>query len=340
MSANSSTTYFASVNGAILSDIVIDQRTKSGRGKKLTLAQENVLKRLYELELPLLPDGQPPAKRFWVNLASRFQQCTGRDYSWLSVRRKLANSGNESQRPAGSQPSEYIAQVGDESQAVESAPLNAINDPPRQHVPRNGSQLPEKQDQASMDRRGSNSSEYSRLEKSPPVVAEWTRRTLFPDAMGLSQQTHSISGFPQLSESTRPLRSPSFESQPAHGRSLRASSERTEVVSRRLHHQLGTVLDEDHLPDPSLPCVSPPPASYDRNETTHISSKRKHSTMDRGPTLLDGLPRLSTTQSPSSQKSATKSSGESCSLSDSDGLPEPPARISRKCRISRKKGKS
>lgn len=330
-------TDFASVKGAVLSDMVIDQRTGSGRGKKLTLAQENVLTRLYELELPLLPEGEPPAKRFWVNLASRFQKCTGRDYSWLSVRRKLTKSANKGQHPTCSQPSEGIAQVGDESPVVEPVPLNASNDPPRQRVLENGTQLPQQQDQTSMDPRGSNGSEYSELERSPPVVGEWTRRALFPDAMGLSQKTHTISGLPQLSESCHPLRSRSVESQPVHSRRLHAASQRTEVVSRRLHRQLGTALDEDRLPDPTtLPSLSPPSESYGHNRTL-VSTKRKYSAMARDHTLLDGSP---SRQSSSPQKSVKKSPGESCYLSDSDDLPEPPAQIPRKCRIGRKKGKS
>jgi hypothetical protein len=38
----------------------------TGRGKKLTLAQENVLKRLYQQKLPSVPDGELPAKGFWA----------------------------------------------------------------------------------------------------------------------------------------------------------------------------------------------------------------------------------------------------------------------------------
>ncbi|KAJ5542233.1 hypothetical protein N7535_004656 [Penicillium sp. DV-2018c] len=78
-----------SVHGTRIRDI-IDHRTRTRRGKPLTPAQEGLLRKLYERELPFVPKGAPPVKPFWVNLASQFHKHSGREYSWLSVKRRVA----------------------------------------------------------------------------------------------------------------------------------------------------------------------------------------------------------------------------------------------------------
>ncbi|KAJ5754061.1 uncharacterized protein N7511_008214 [Penicillium nucicola] len=79
----------ATVRGALLSDVKAPRAGPGTRGKELTAAQETVLWSLY-LQHKLFPfDNKLPAKRFWCDLAKKFQEQTQRSYSWLSAKRRI-----------------------------------------------------------------------------------------------------------------------------------------------------------------------------------------------------------------------------------------------------------
>ncbi|KAJ5305947.1 hypothetical protein PENANT_c015G08294 [Penicillium antarcticum] len=79
----------ATARGALLLDIRVDHALPGTRGKQLTAAQEAVLWTLYLQHDPFPLETKLPGKRFWMDLAVKFQERTGRSYSWLSVKRRV-----------------------------------------------------------------------------------------------------------------------------------------------------------------------------------------------------------------------------------------------------------
>ena len=324
----------ASVHGAMISDIVVDKRPSTGRGKKLTLAQENIIKRLYEEESSSIPEGEVPVKSFWINLVTRFRRYTGREYSWQSAKRKIMGSLNEGGRPNSVQESLPAEAYSNESPIVEPSTPTVPGTPPQRPDSCDKSQSSEKRHQTPMGPPFSKSPEYTELGRSPDVVGEWTRRALFPNAAKSSQNTQSNPARPRLSQMRRRSRSPQFEAHPVYRRLSPVSNNRSDAVFRRLHHQLGSVSNRTSVPG-SKP--SPPSRVFHaRSEMKPVSSKRKISIMKRSSNLLEDEVEGHSRNSQKRQGPVGKSLDDSPYLSGPDELPQAPARISRRRRVSNK----
>jgi hypothetical protein len=326
----------ASVHGAKISDIVVDKRPRTGRGKKLTLAQENVLKRLYEQKRPSLPEGEVPVKSFWVNLATRFRRSTGREYSWQSAKRKIMGSTNEGQSPSSCEPNLLAEAVSNGPPIVETSSPVVTGTPRQQQDVHDESQLPETRDTTPRRPPSSNSPEFSEQEKSPAVVGEWTRRALFPNARKSSQNVNSIPSLPRVSQSRRRSRSP-LEPHPVYRRRSPASNNRTHDVSRRLHHQLDSTSGRASVPEYK---TSPPPSRvvYARSERKPAISTRDHSIMDHRSTLPEYEVEGHSRNSEQRQKPIAEILDDSPYSSDLDELPLAPAQISRRRGFTRRVG--
>ncbi|CAI7638523.1 unnamed protein product [Penicillium crustosum] len=124
----------ASARGTKLSDIVINHRPSTGRGKRLTIPQEGVLRRLYEQELPSLSNGELPARGFWENLASQFHKRTGREYSWLSVKRRAAGWGQKSVETDRRLDTSRASELEIENSVSEPSDHEIPHDPPPQEA--------------------------------------------------------------------------------------------------------------------------------------------------------------------------------------------------------------
>lgn len=281
----------ASAYGGILTDIRVEKRLATGRGKKLTLAQENVLRRLYELELPSIPHGEIPVKRFWVHLAARFHQCCGREYSWLSVKRKIMGSVADSQQPI---PNSCVEQASNEEPTVEIAPLNvASGSTPPGLDSADESRSPLGQRQTPSNSHCADSPGLNERDGSPAVVGDWTRRVLFPHAAKRTKQTRNTAKMPH---------------------------------PPRANHRPLSTSDRGGLSGPAIPPSSSRTLG-DRRVSKPVSRKRKRlaadcdssSKMSRGDTNTPRKPHEAVTEDL-----------DSLYPSDPDDLPNTPTHISRK----------
>ncbi|KAJ5824982.1 hypothetical protein N7447_007322 [Penicillium robsamsonii] len=245
---------FASARGTKLGDIVIDHRPSTGRGKKITLAQEGVLRRLYEQELPSVPKDEVPVKAFWVNLASRFREQTGREYSWLSVKRRAAGWRQKSPK---------VDQRLDISRDTELGIEDSVAGPSHQDIARESSRqqgscdseqpaLPHKK--PSLHPEDPNTLGLSQLEGSPGV-GDWLQRNLFSGVTDSTQDNHSNLKSPRVSQRRPRSRSPRRVSQPRYRRQS-PSTRRTKIISKRLHYQLASSSDGivTSVPNPLSRC--------------------------------------------------------------------------------------
>ncbi|KGO77710.1 hypothetical protein PITC_009800 [Penicillium italicum] len=232
---------FASARGTKLSDIVIDHRPSTGRGKKLTLAQEGVLRRLYEQELPSVSNVELPAKGFWVNLASLFHEQTGREYSWLSVKRRAAG---------WRQKSVEIDRL-DASRASELGHEDSVPGPSNQDIAHQSSrhegscdsELPKMpQNKPSPHPQDSKNQELSQLETSPGA-GDWLQRSWLSGGPDPKQDTSRNLGSPRMSQPRLRSRSPQCVSQPKYRHRSPSPTRRTKITSERLHHQLASSSD-------------------------------------------------------------------------------------------------
>ncbi|CAG8160592.1 unnamed protein product [Penicillium nalgiovense] len=223
----------ASARGTKISDIVIDHRPSTGRGKKLTLAQEGVLKSLYEQELPSVPNGELPVKGFWVNLASRFRDQTGREYSWLSVKRRAAGWRQTSleidQRLDASE-------LGAEDSELEPSHQDIARESPSQQDSRDSEQPTLPPIKPSQHQRDSTTLELSEFEKGPGV-GDWLQRSWFPGAADPSPDTSKSVRSTRMARARPRSRSPQGVSHPNY---RRRSPSTTRRISRRLHQQLAS----------------------------------------------------------------------------------------------------
>ncbi|KAJ5502532.1 hypothetical protein N7463_005406 [Penicillium fimorum] len=233
---------FASARGTKLSDIVIDHRPSTGRGKKITLAQEGVLRRLYEQELPSVSNDEVPVKAFWVNLASRFREQTGREYSWLSVKRRAAGWRQKSLEVD----QRLDISRGSKLRVEDSVAGPSHHDIARESPQRQGSCDSEKpalsQKKPSLHLEDSNTLGLSQLERSPGV-GDWLQRNFFSGITDPSQDNNSNLKSPRVSQRRPRSRSPQRVSQPRYRRRSPSTTRRTKTISKRLHHQLASSSD-------------------------------------------------------------------------------------------------
>ncbi|KAI2710241.1 hypothetical protein CBS147332_5942 [Penicillium roqueforti] len=229
---------FASARGTKLNDIVVDHRPSTGRGKKLTLAQEGVLKRLYEQKLPAVSNGELPAKKFWLDVASRFHEETGREYSWLSVKRRAAGWRQKSPEVDQRLDASHASKLGIEDLVIEPNHQDISHQSLSEQNSYARKQLTLSQ-KPSLHPRGSNTLGLSQIERSPGVT-EPTQDT--------SRNLESLLISQPRTRSTSPQR----VSQPKYRHRSPSTMRRTKLVSKRLHHQLASPADGivDSGPDP------------------------------------------------------------------------------------------
>ncbi|OQD67625.1 hypothetical protein PENPOL_c003G03720 [Penicillium polonicum] len=232
----------ASARGTKLSDVVINHRPSTGRGKKLTLAQESVLRRLYEQELPSVSNGELPTKAFWVNLASQFHEETGREYSWLSVKRQAAGWGQISVETDRRLDTPRASELGIENSVPEPSHQEIAHESPPQESSHDNEQPTLSQTKHSPHPRDSNTPELSQLERSPGV-GDWLQRSWVSGGPDPSQDTGGNLGSPRLSQHWPRSRSPRHVSQPTYRRRSPSPTRRTKITSKRLHDQLASSSD-------------------------------------------------------------------------------------------------
>jgi hypothetical protein len=325
----------ASVHGAMISDIVVTNRPNTGRGKKLTLLQLNVLKRLYEQQLPSVPPGEVPVKSFWVNLVTLFRRYTGREYSWQSAKRNILGSLNKDEPQRSCQPTSPVEVASNESPIIEPCPPIVVDTPAQRRNLSGKSQSLEKREETPTGPPFLNSPACSELEESPAVVGEWTRRTLFPNAARSSQKPDSIPKLPRLSQSRRRSRSPQLESHPVYRCRSPTSNNQAHAVSRKLHHHLGSISTAGRKsgsnPAPSSTLVFQP-----RSEMKAASRKGNLPTNKRDSNLSGKEIRRQSKTPEQQQEPVRKSLDDSPYLSEPGELPHAPALISRRRHVTTK----
>ncbi|KXG54205.1 uncharacterized protein PGRI_073490 [Penicillium griseofulvum] len=229
----------ASARGTKLSDIVVDHRPSTGRGKKLTLAQESVLKRLYEQELPSVSNAGAPLKGFWVNLASRFSEQTGREYSWLSVKRRAAGWRQKSPEVDRQLDVSHASGVGAEASVAGPSNQDIGRDTPRYQGSSDSEKPTLPQASPSPQLWDSKTRELTPLERSRGV-GDWLQRSLFSGVTAPSQDNDSNIESSRISQRRPRSRSPDRVSQPRYRRRSPSPTRRTKIVSKRLHHHLAS----------------------------------------------------------------------------------------------------
>ncbi|CAG8890618.1 unnamed protein product [Penicillium egyptiacum] len=225
-----------SARGTKLSDIVIDHRPSTGRGKRLTLAQEGILRRLYEQELPSVPSGELPVKGFWVNLASRFREQTGREYSWLSVKRRAAGWR---QKPLEIDRRLDASELGVGDSKFEPRHRDIARELPSQQDSRDSEQSTLPPIKPSPEQQDSNTLESSELEKGPGV-GDWLQRSCFSGATDPSPDTSKKVRSPRMAQPRPRSKSTQRVSHPGYRGRSPSTTRRTKIISRRLHRQLAS----------------------------------------------------------------------------------------------------
>jgi hypothetical protein len=324
-----------SARGTKVSDIVIDHRPSTGRGKKLTPAQEGVLRELFEQALPSVPKGAPLVKSFWVNVASRFREDTGREYSWLSVKRRAAGwhqGSPEDERPVDVSRASVIS---GENPVTENEPEAAVCEPqgpevpsniPRPALSQNGTS-PQRQEPVNLDR--------TDLEKSPGVP-DGMQGSFFSSVKASKSGKKKSGKKPKSSRKSRTRRrsrSPDLVSRPRHRHCSSSPKRRTKRVSRRLHHQLASASHD-------TPASGSKPAS-DAPADLNPAWKPNSSGLDHVRDLLgeDDTGNLlrHSTRSPLKEDPVSDSLLEFPELSDPDDLPVTPILILRRRAVAKER---
>ncbi|KAJ5143902.1 uncharacterized protein N7515_002689 [Penicillium bovifimosum] len=317
--------------GTIVKDIVVDHCPSTGRrprGKPLTPAQEGLLRELFEQELLFVPKGSQPLKPFWVNLASRFREHSGQEYSWLSVKRRAAGwhqGSPENERPVDV--SRASLNRG-ESPVTENKSEAAVRDPPKSQVqsgiPRralaqNGSSQP--QDPVNLDRpeplRG-------------PGVPDEMQPSHFSSAKALNSVTKSKSH--RKSRSPDRSRSPDHVSRHRYRHRSPPAKRHTMRVALTKHYRLASA---SHKAAPSgLKPASDASAGLNHASTPNFAGldhiRDSSGEDDAGNLLRDS------TRSPPKEDSISDNLLEISDLSDTDDLPATPVSIPRRDAVLKK----
>ncbi|KAJ6169146.1 hypothetical protein N7497_001989 [Penicillium chrysogenum] len=298
----------ASARGTKLSDIVIDHRPSTGRGKKLTLAQENVLKRLYQQKLRSVPDGELPAKGFWVNLASQFREQTGREYSWLSVKRRAAGWSQKSlEIEHRLDASDLVA----EDSELEPSHQDVARESPLRRIHRDSTTL-----------------KLSELEKSPGV-GDWLQRSWSPGATDPSPGTSKSVRSTRMAQARPRSRSPARVSQPGYRCRSSSTTSRAKSISKRLHQQLAS--SSNAVVGPGTHPLSGSPV-YEDVQPSHLSTRKPHEFSRIHRSVENGSENHARDSAISKHGKSKVSTGLLASphLSEQDDLPLAPTRIKRR----------
>ncbi|KAG0157163.1 hypothetical protein PDIDSM_4348 [Penicillium digitatum] len=231
----------ASARGTKLSDIVIDRRPSTGRGKKLTSAQEGTLKKLYEQELPSVSNGELPAKGFW-SIASLFCEQTGREYSWLSVKRRAAGWRQKSVGIDRRRYSFRASELGAEDSVPEPSQQDVACQSSRQEGTCDSKLSKAPQKIPSPFPQDLNKPELSQLDRSADV-GDWSQRSWVSGDPDPSQDTSRNLKPPRISQPSPRSSPPLRVSQPRYRHRSPSPKRPTKTISNRLHHQLASFSD-------------------------------------------------------------------------------------------------
>ncbi|KAJ5171256.1 uncharacterized protein N7500_004039 [Penicillium coprophilum] len=319
-----------SARGTKLNDIVIGHRPSTGRGKKLTLAQEGVLRRLYEQELPSVSNDEVPVKAFWLNLASRFHDQTGREYSWLSVKRRAAGWGHKSpevdHRLDISRDSELVV----ENSVAEPSHEDVAHESPRKKGSCDSEQPALPQQKPSLHSQDSNIPKSSQLERNPDS-GDWLQRSSLPGTEDPIQDKNSNVKCPRVAQRRPRSISPHRGLQPRYRYRSPSTTRRTKIVSRRLHHHLGSSSDGMVMPAP-YPLSGSSPAHEDI-PLGHLSTQAPPEFSRLRKSVEKSEPQKSPRDGARSKRGESKVSDGvlgSAHLFEQDGLPPTPTRIMRR----------
>ncbi|KAJ5963910.1 uncharacterized protein N7479_003786 [Penicillium vulpinum] len=324
----------ASARGTKISDIVIDNRPSTGRGKKLTLAQESLLRRLYEQELPSVSNDEPQAKGFWVKLASQFHQQTGREYSWSSVKRRAAGWHQKSPEIERRLDASRASELGIEDSVVEPSHQDTVRESPRRQGLRDSEHPVLPQSKPSPHLQDSNTLELSQLERSPGV-GDWSQRNSLSSVKDSSQDTSRNLKSPRVSPSRPRSRSPQRASQPRYRRRSPSTTRRAKIIPKQLRHQLASSSDGTIATS-----HNPLSGSFSAHDNVQLSHPSKGTPPElnraREPVEKDG-PESHARGFTRSKRGENKVSNDllaSPNLSEQDDLPLTPTRITRR-RVSK-----
>ncbi|KAJ9485556.1 hypothetical protein VN97_g7807 [Penicillium thymicola] len=323
----------ASARGTKLSDIVIDHRPLTGRGKKLTLAQEGVLRRLYEQELHSVPNCELPAKGFWTNLASQFREQTGREYSWLSVKRRAASWGRKSVEIGRQLDTSSASQLGIQNSVPGPSHQEIAHESPPQEGSYNSEQPTISQTKPSLYPQDSNTPESSQLERSPGI-GDWLQRSWVSGGPDPSQDTSGNHRSPRLCQPRPRSRSPQRVSQLRDRRRSPSPTRRTKAISKRLHDQQASSSDGIVASGPNP--LSGSSSAYERVQLSHLSKRtppefnRIRKTTETDEPETPDSHRTDSERPKPEEDNVSNGLPVSPDLSDQDDLPLAPTRILRR----------
>ncbi|OQE41871.1 hypothetical protein PENCOP_c004G06972 [Penicillium coprophilum] len=320
----------ASARGTKLNDIVIGHRPSTGRGKKLTLAQEGVLRRLYEQELPSVSNDEVPVKAFWLNLASRFHDQTGREYSWLSVKRRAAGWGHKSPEVDQQLETSRTSQLVVEDSVAAPSHQDIARESPLKKGSCDSEQIALPQQKLSLHPQNSNTPGLSQSERGPDS-GDWLQRNLLPGAEDSIRDKNSNVKCPPVSQRRPQSISPHRGLQPRYRCRSPSTTRRTKIVSKRLHHHLGSPPDGMVMPAP-YPLSGSSPAHEDI-PLGHLSKKAPPEFSRLRKSVEKDGPENSPRDAVRSKRGESKVSDSFLALahlSEQDGLPPTPTRITRR----------
>ncbi|KAJ6008866.1 hypothetical protein N7522_003882 [Penicillium canescens] len=357
----------ATVRGAVLSDIKVDDGPPSMRGKPLTPAQEAVLWSLYLRHVPDRPGDKLPGKKFWCDLALKFVKHTGRTYSWLSVKRRivallgihgvLVDWGHEQVRSPLPDPGspEVAVQSGrgltdDGGGGEERLEPGSARE---EHMDLDDSHFSQRptvnQRLARFQSSKFKPQNASAPEKRTGVARDWLKRnysTSLPDGSDDAEpRPGSQSPCPVQSRSSAITkirarsRSPQFDKHPVYRNQSPGSSGRTELVSKRLQDQLAsartprTESRKREIPDiPRLEwsCHSDPQVVISKRRSP-LKSNSAHDSSES----IYVAPQTSGTGISCKSKSGQPATLDLPPSEDQDGLPQTPVRILRSFRVAK-----
>ena len=358
----------ATVRGAVLSDIKVDNAPPTMRGKQLTPAQEAVLWSLYLRHVPGSPGDKLPGKKFWYDLASKFWDQTGRTYSWLSVKRRIVALLGIHGVPVDWRPERVrppLPDPGSPEVAVQSG--RGMTDDGggeerlepgsesvcKEHRGRDDSHLSQRvtvnQRLAWFQSSKVKPHNASKPEKRAEVVRDWLKKnysTSLPDEGDDAEpRPGSQSPCPMRSRSsaitkTRPRsRSPQFDRHPVYRNRSPGSRGRTELVSKRLHHQLASArTPRAESRKRQIPGIPRPAGSRQSDPQVVISKRRsplKSNSAHDSSESIYLAPHTSGAGISRKSKSGQPATLDLPSSDDQDDLPQTPVRISRRRRVAK-----
>ena len=269
---------------------------------------------------------------FWIELASCFSKAIGREYSWLSVKRKIM--GPASQRPRHAKPSPRVEQVGEKIMSPSAGLTDVATNPLPDRTIKDESLNSEKQHQTPSTSRHSDGPDYTNPEELSPAFGGRVRRVLFSEAPKSTCNTDKTSNS-QCAHQTHPqmrLRDP--ELPPENLQTSDTAKTQTSHATRRLSTQSNPDSHSGSSPGPTVPL------SYSRGPQGS-SSRKQVSRKRKIPAVGCESRKKIPTETMEVQRQRDAESPESIDgqsyPSDPDDLPLAPVRISRPSHVKRKR---